>query len=997
MKKRKIDMPKINNNAQRNAAAQGDNFLNTNSQEYWKVNRLAQSLDRLADTLAADEKTAALGIELKAYAGAIKIVQGGDDSYSEAKVDKAISDVTLKLGGFLKAGEGKSNYRTIVEAGEKTGLLSQKQLDEGLGLIGDTMGVELEPGEPELEEVVEVEQAQPNVQQEAQPQAQKAQPAKSYDDALFGALAVQLMDAIKNGDIAAQALDGMIEALEQSPRNGEKEVGAVLSDAKRFRQECDNHLAKMDEKEVVGDYFDPGRIGFNLRKNLKALQAKDPDLFGQLCGQFVETMRQTDFSPMEARYKTLDQINNQAYAEEKKQIKAAKAEANAKKVHLYEEGVELTENSIAHYIDKVRNEIVESEGFKKDPPEIDPRQLVTLQMLMSSGGESGEMHTAKGADYLANMQSIIDLQMQGEARLFEEMAKDPKIHQVLREREPHKCWFDSTSVKFMKELGEFDARYEPNLAGEGIEKTGNIKKTRKTVEAALEVYRTEAGTLLKDGNPYVQNMADAVFKIQKENYRSKASKNLQLRDMGMDFLGSLSAADLQNTDGARECAAATLSVMAVLLPPEDVQKGCDLINKKLGLDHTNKDFFMADKVAPGFEEGMTALTYIDNCKSGIVNNETARIAAADIFAARIAVDTKGGKAKYLNKPLSDTQRARIAEDLNKNEHFQDWLKNLDKDKAKSLLSGHGGALERDFRQHLLKTAPGKLANDPVLRRYMPTAKDRIEELQKQVKNAAKQRLPEEQLKDLRAAAAAEIIAIRNACRVERKTGYGLNKPIPPAAPGQRTIAQTAAFLCADGDMKGLLNEQALVSLASGHGGKMMKDVRRLYSGMQRKPEIAEVINKNTVNSRLLALEGEADALKKKLTSQNKAEREAAQEQSRRVLGEYIYLNRMPEDKLGNDMVWKNAEGAAGSGERSRLIQVVTESPENAERAMDAVSQKNNAIFSQLLIDKKNEGKLRDADLNPQAMEEQKRQRMRQQNHPEVTNQLERDNSDGLIY
>ena len=60
---------------------------------------------------------------------------------------------------------------------------------------------------------------------------------------------------------------------------------------------------------------------------------------------------------------------------------------------------------------------------------------------------------------------------------------------------------------------------------------------------------------------------------------------------------------------------------------------------------------------------MTALTYIDNCKSAIVNNETARIAAANIFAARIAVDTKGGKAKYLDQPLSVTQREKIAEDL----------------------------------------------------------------------------------------------------------------------------------------------------------------------------------------------------------------------------------------------------------------------------------------------------------------------------------------------
>ena len=61
---------------------------------------------------------------------------------------------------------------------------------------------------------------------------------------------------------------------------------------------------------------------------------------------------------------------------------------------------------------------------------------------------------------------------------------------------------------------------------------------------------------------------------------------------------------------------------------------------------------------------------------------------------------------------------------------------------------------------------------------MPTAKERIEELKRQVKNAPGDASVQE-------LAAAEIIAIRNICQVERKTGYGLEKRIPAATKGQR--------------------------------------------------------------------------------------------------------------------------------------------------------------------------------------------------------------------
>ena len=109
------------------------------------------------------------------------------------------------------------------------------------------------------------------------------------------------------------------------------------------------------------------------------------------------------------------------------------------------------------------------------------------------------------------------------------------------------------------------------------------------------------------------------------------------------------------------------------------------------------------------------------------------------MAARILTNTKGGKASYLDMPISQTRVDQVAAALKGSESFSRWLGGMDKNKAARLLSGHGGDLEKSFKDHLKKLPAGELKNDPALRRYMPTAKERIEELQKQAEAAAKER------------------------------------------------------------------------------------------------------------------------------------------------------------------------------------------------------------------------------------------------------------------
>ena len=115
---------------------------------------------------------------------------------------------------------------------------------------------------------------------------------------------------------------------------------------------------------------------------------------------------------------------------------------------------------------------------------------------------------------------------------------------------------------------------------------------------------------------------------------------------------------------------------------------------------------------------------------------------------------------------------------------------------------HGGFIEDEFKKYLLKLPAGDLVNSPELARFMPTAKERIEALKRQVKAD-----PDNEV--LQQAAAAEIIAIRNACGVEWKNGYGLDKHIPAAPDGKR-LADEARKLKQDVACRIILRDESTI-------------------------------------------------------------------------------------------------------------------------------------------------------------------------------------------
>ena len=969
-------MPKIETVRQLLDASQSNNFLNTSAGDaFTTVDAFRNKLIQAAEQLDRSEETKALSQQLRQFANDVNTLQHGPGQIeiTEQQMQAALDNVNQNMGEFFQ-----KNYQTILDAGKTLpNPLTKEEMDAGLGMIAETMGIELLPKAPQAGQEAP----------EAQPEEPKAEPL-SYDDVGPYAIAMYTMDSMEQNGPAAQALDQMLDRLNASPQKDLPEVQSVLDYAKTVKETTAEYLTyrqrdiQEGHPDVSGNYLPPAKAAYNLRNQMKGLQKKDPELYAQLCSPYVDTMRQHDYAPEQARYAVLKEAHEQEYKAERENEKAQLKELT-KTVTLYEDQVEMTQNSVAYGIETLRNKIIDSPGFREDPPEVDGRDLAEMYLLMNSSGEDGP-YKAKGGMFWDDIRNAAQMTYDKQKELFDLMAKDPEIIRALQEREPGKSWFESKSPQFDGAVSAIEEKYTPNRKPE------NTAQAKETIENACELLNDNGQDLLKGGNKVINPLYASLMKMKDANGKSGLTTNLAMGKKAMDFLNSLSAADLLNTEGAPECAEAALSAMSVTQPPEEVQKGCDLLNEKLGLGPWDKGYYAADKFAPGFEKQETALSYIDSCKRSIKDDISAREQAAKIFAARIAVDTKGGKAAYLKKPLSEKQAEEIADALNDSENFKDWLKTLNKDKAKALLSGHGGDLEKDFRRHLLKAPPGKLENDPALRRYMPTAKERIEELQRQVKEARKAKLPENELNELQAAAAAEIIAIRNACQVERKTGYGLDKPIPPAGNGEKTLAQTVETLCGDGEMKAVLLAQAKEKLLDGHGGKMMVDIRAVVNEEQMNETVTGIMNDNTIEYRMLKLEDKAEALQEKLQSENKAEREAALKESRQVLGEYIKLSETDNQKSYDDVPWKSANAAAKSGEKASVIRKITANPEDAETIMEAVSNRNMGKLSQFLHDKKKEGAIRDADLSPERPKQEERERVSNPYDPDI------DREDDLI-
>ena len=348
---------------------------------------------------------------------------------------------------------------------------------------------------------------------------------------------------------------------------------------------------------------------------------------------------------------------------------------------------------------------------------------------------------------------------------------------------------------------------------------------------------------------------------------------------------------------------------------------------------------------------------------------------ADIFAARILSDSVRGQRNTLGTDFLRSDLDALSGKLTDNFHFRRFIdvtylggedegnRKL-KDTAHKLYSirTHGGFIEDEFKKYLLKLPAGELDNAPELARFMPTAGERIEELKRQVKEAPGDLLLQEK-------AAAEIIAIRNACQVERNTGYGLKKRIPAAAEG-KGLAEEAGRLRENGECREILRDESTRKdlLSRGHGGKMMENVRKKYGtevpAEDRQPAVESMLKRNTTGGRMAELRLEAQTIREQLESPNTLVRSQAMAKSKALLGEYMVLADRSRNEAEADAPWKTVSAMSKSAMNDPYAQKIMETPEKVSQMMGAIASGDIGIFQNRLTQEMNALKAANAPTVP---------------------------------
>ena len=199
--------------------------------------------------------------------------------------------------------------------------------------------------------------------------------------------------------------------------------------------------------------------------------------------------------------------------------------------------------------------------------------------------------------------------------------------------------------------------------------------------------------------------------------------------------------------------------------------------------------------------------------------------AADIaliFAARELSKSVRGKASTLNKEMTNGDIQARADEIMKNASFRDFAKKLadpkNIGKVEAIFTkkhSHGGELDDLFRDYLTKRPAGELENDPGLKRWMPTVKQRVEFLQKEAAKTQKEnKTPYKE--------AAEILLLRQAAKVKRG-GKGLDANVPVAGENVSSLSKAVNSYADNKDFQTAFDKPDVKKyILSGHGGEMVE-------------------------------------------------------------------------------------------------------------------------------------------------------------------------------
>ena len=242
----------------------------------------------------------------------------------------------------------------------------------------------------------------------------------------------------------------------------------------------------------------------------------------------------------------------------------------------------------------------------------------------------------------------------------------------------------------------------------------------------------------------------------------------------------------------------------------------------------------------------TAASWIEEQKADLANRIRSNqrgdnYPAADIariFAARELSNSVRGKKSTLGESISDYKINKRAAEIMANKSFKDFAAKLSKSenltKVEAIFKkthSHGGELDDMFRDYLTKRPAGELENDPKLKRWMPTVKQRVEFLQSEA--AKVQKKNETPYKE-----AAEILLLRQAAEVKRG-GKGLEANVPVIGEkGASSLQNSVKNYTNDAKFKEAFDQPDVKKyILSGHGGEMAERYNK-------QPEAKKIEQKN---------------------------------------------------------------------------------------------------------------------------------------------------------
>ena len=299
-----------------------------------------------------------------------------------------------------------------------------------------------------------------------------------------------------------------------------------------------------------------------------------------------------------------------------------------------------------------------------------------------------------------------------------------------------------------------------------------------------------------------------------------------------------------------------------------------------------------------------------------------------IIAARQLADSVRRDPAGLEQYMLTSQQVdeRVAE-MKQDEVFKGFIEDIKKSRYKMvtainaaiMVPGHGGKLDDMLKEYMLNLPPGELRNSKLHERFMPKIEDRIESIQSQVKKISRMR-PANEAEDERkdhqlSCAVAEIIELRNLARAETGKKEALSKLIPCK---EEDTLQRRVQAHADRESfrYSSLHRDVQRLISKGHGGQMMMKVRELDSGRSgRAQNPCEIIEANTIETRMKRLRRKAGALAEELRGAEAGSPEQAQrtQTGKNLLMEYSLLYAkvvnpetyaVEEDKLRKDVPWE---------------------------------------------------------------------------------------------